>query len=339
MGLRRVLRSLDDRVLPRLAVGLLRVGRHRRHRPVRSGLSSGIALLALVAGLVGAAWVVRDKPSQHRVPERVGVAAGQSVPAYLADSRRRMDQLSRSERTGSGLYALVSLTAYLAPDRLPPVLSGVHTARAYLRVPLATVSTQVTPVDVANLPGDVGTGMDRVALDRQRIASDFDQLAAGSAAPAAAAQHDQYAAEAAAFRIEATAYRQHCSCVFAAVVFGTPAQLRALGARPAVRAVEPAPKVTTLDGTTFTPLLPEQVDTAGPPDDSRLAPSGSGPSGGSGTSGSGPAASSGTPSGPTTSTTPSGGSPSGSGPPSAHPSPTRGRPSGTESPPIGRPQG
>ena len=276
MGLRRALRRLDGRVLPWLSGGRLRVGRHRQRRPYTTGLGLALVVVALVA----TAWAVRDRPTYQVETVRVGVLEGQSVPGYVKASKAALDRL-RTSRASSGkpVYALVSLTAYLGPDRLPPVLSGVRVYRVYARVPLATVATQVTTIDAARLPADVNAGMARLAADRQRIAQDFAGLAARQAGTdqASVRQRTQYQAEADGFQAEATAYGEHCSCVFGAVVRATPTALAALAAHPAIRSVDPAPQVTSLAHVVFSPPLPEQTGTAGPPDDSGLAPSPSTP--------------------------------------------------------------
>lgn len=277
MGLPRALRTLDGRVLGWLSgAGRSRSGRHRKRRPYLTGL--GLAVLTV--GLVATAWTVRDRPADPVETVRVGVLEGQSVPGYLRASRAALDRL-RDSRTAAGrpVYALVSLTAYLGPDRLPPVLAGVRVYRVYARVPLATVATQVTTIDASTLPADVDDGMANLAADRLRIAKDFTGLAAQQTGtdPASVRQRVQYQAEAAGFDEEATAYQQHCSCVFGAVVRATPDVLASLLDRPAVRSVDPAPHVTSLADVLFSPPLPEQTGTAGPPDDSALAPSPSAP--------------------------------------------------------------
>lgn len=272
MGLRRALRRLDGRVLPWLSGGRLRVGRHRQRRPYLTGLGLSLLTVALVA----TAWAVRDRPPDQVETVRVGVLEGQSVPGYVKASKQALDRLRGSRATaGKPVYALVSLTAYLGPDRLPPVLAGVRVHRVYARVPLATVATQVTTIDASRLPADVDAGMARLAADRLRIAQDFTGLAAQQTGTdqTAVRQRAQYQAEAQGFQAEALAYQQHCSCVFGAVVRATPAALAQLAGRPAIRAVDPAPQVTSLAHALFSPPLPEQTGTAGPPDDSALAPS------------------------------------------------------------------
>src|SRR5581483_7768554 len=74
---------------------------------------------------------VRVDPSADDVV-RVGVAEGASIPAYVEVGHAELAGLSGDRE----LYALVSFTAYLPPDRLAPMLSGVRTSSAFLRVPM-----------------------------------------------------------------------------------------------------------------------------------------------------------------------------------------------------------
>jgi hypothetical protein len=74
---------------------------------------------------------------------------------------------------------------------------------------------------------------------------------------------------------EATAYREHCSCVFAAVVRGIPAALDQIAERTEVRVVDPAPEVRALERTEFRPPLPEQRTTV-PVETRSATPSGDG---------------------------------------------------------------
>jgi hypothetical protein len=75
-----------------------------------------------------------------------------------------------------------------------------------------------------------------------------------------------YAGEQQIASVEAVAYRDHCSCVYAAVVRATPAVLQMIAQREEVRSVDPAPAVRRLDRAVFLPPLPEQNGQAGPPD-------------------------------------------------------------------------
>ncbi|MDQ3761580.1 MAG: hypothetical protein M3460_07730, partial [Actinomycetota bacterium] len=72
---------------------------------------------------------------------------------------------------------------------------------------------------------------------------------------------------------EAAQLRTGCACVAALLILGDSEALRAVAARPGVRSVHAAVPNTPLQGIAISPLLPEQVDTAGPvPDDGPVPP-------------------------------------------------------------------
>lgn len=292
MGLRRGLRDLDRRLIPPLAAafGWLSGGAKRR--------LLGTAVLVVAALAVAGALAVRDRPVEPEpATTRVGLAAGEPVSSYVADSRGDLSRLARSGDPDRPVYALVSLSAYLSPARLRPVLAGVRAERAYTRVPLPGYPAPVAAVEARRVPADVVAGMDRLAADRNRISTDFGRLAA-SPGP----QRGQYRSEQRVYRAQAEAYAGHCSCVFAALVSGRPGALTRLAARPGVRAVEPARAGTRLDRLVVAPLLPEQSgdDPSTPPSPSPV-PSGSAP---------GPADPSPSPSGSTPASVPTSPSPS-----------------------------
>jgi hypothetical protein len=253
----RALRSLDRRIVPVLG-GFLRVGRHRRRRPV----FGGVVLACSLALVAAAAWLVSGAPDRpHQAKVQVGVADGQSVPAYVQRARRNLADLATSAPPATPVYALVSFTGYLPPSRLAGLLTGVEPQRVYARVPRAGAAGSVAELPVHDVPGDVDSGMAQLATDRQRIATDFGRLARA----ADGAARTQYQREQHTYQVEATGYQQRCACVFAAVVRGTPGALRAVADRSAVRAVDPAQQVKSLSGAVFTPPLPEQTGAAVPP--------------------------------------------------------------------------
>ncbi|MFD0593579.1 hypothetical protein ACFQZ4_14505 [Catellatospora coxensis] len=158
-------------------------------------------------------------------------------------------------------YALVSLKAYLAPERLTPVLGGVSVVEVYARVPLAKTQTASVRIPAFKIPEDVVAGMKQVAVRKDADAADFQGLA-GKLTTADAEEErlrDTYLGGSAVAEAEAEAYRTGCTCVYAAVVRATPAALDQIASRPEVRAVDPAPEVRRLDRAVFLPPLPEQV--------------------------------------------------------------------------------
>jgi hypothetical protein len=251
-----------DRMLPPLHRGLSRIGMS----PARLRTLTGLALASAAALLLTAVWMA-DRGPEVEDPAgdmvRVGVVEGQSVAGYLRSSRGELAALLPSSGTpvAGETWALVSLTDYLAPDRLQAVLEGVPVAQVYARAPLAGVRTQVVKVPVYRMPQDVVAGMLNAALARDQEQADYLKLGAelhgdGVNEIRLRRAYDTAARTAAS---EAAAYRAHCACVFAAVVRAAPAVLEGLADRPEVRAVDPAPEVRSLDRTEFRPVLPEQT--------------------------------------------------------------------------------
>jgi hypothetical protein len=228
-------------VVSRLRRGVCRLG------PL--GLS---ALVLVVAVAAVAAWRVGRQPAAGggagSSVTRVGVEPGGSIPAYTDAARARLGALSD---VGDS-YALVSLRDYRDPAGLVPVFAGVETAAVYARVPLAGQQPQIVRIPANRLPQDVTAGMDEVARRKDHEAAGYADDSVGRSLRELA-------------RAEATAYRQHCPCVYAAVVRGSRATLATLAQRDAVRVVDPAPDVTRLDRAVWLPPLPEQSDQARPP--------------------------------------------------------------------------
>lgn len=271
-----VLRRLDERLLPPLARALARLGRG----PTRVRLLTGAALMSATAVLMAAAWAADQRPvGDPTVGDvvRVGVADGQSIPRYVESSRTELTRLLSAPPTaypGGETYALVTLSAYLTPDRLTPVLGGVSVLAIYSRVPLPGTQTSIERIAAHRIPDDVIAGMERVAGDKEREAADYRDRNArltgsGERERALRVVYDSGARIAAA---EATAYHSRCACVYAAVVRAAPAALDQIAKHREVRAVDPAPEVRRLDRAVFLPPLPEQRGVVRPPADAALYP-------------------------------------------------------------------
>jgi hypothetical protein len=204
-----------------------------------------MAALLLAVAVAGVAVWRLDRPRPATLPAggdvvRVGVAQGASIPAYVDGSRAELAALP----SGSETYALVTMREYLAPERLAPVFAGVTLSAVYARVPLPGRQTEIVRIPAYRVPVDVIRGMDKVADRKDGYARSGDALA----------------------RAEATGYREHCACVYAAVIRATPGALTLVAKRDEVRVVDAAPEVRTLDRAVFLPPLPEQSEQARPPD-------------------------------------------------------------------------
>lgn len=264
VGAGRLLRELDQRLLPPLARGL-------------DGLAGGgvrVRLLAVVAlgttavVLVVAVWVAARQPVTASEPGSVvtiGLVDGQTIPGYVESSRTELTRLLAQPPGGGApadTYALVALKAYLAPGRLTPVLAGVSIAEVLARVPLTGQQTEITQIPVSQGSADVTAGMVRVAQSKEAEASNYQGLSAKLTGSGGQERQlrEMYDSRVQSALAEATAYRSHCSCLYAAVVRGAPTALARIADRPEVRAVDPAPEVHQLDRAVFLPPLPEQAD-------------------------------------------------------------------------------
>jgi hypothetical protein len=241
---------------------LARLGRGARRLPRFTAVS---ALLAVSVTFIAIYATRRDGGTGDLSlgdVVRVGAPQGTSIPAYVQAGR---DELAALTGTGE-VYALVSFAAYLGPDQLGPVLSGVRVSSAFVRVPMPNAQTEIVRLGVQRLPDDVTAGMDATAERKEREAADYRKLLE-KATDRPEDVRQVYASGAKVASAEAEAYRRHCSCVYAAVVHAAPAELRALAERTEVRVVDPAAEVRRLDRTVFLPPLPEQVDRVVPPPD------------------------------------------------------------------------
>ena len=213
----------------------------------------GLSALVLVAAVAGvAAWQVSRRPAAGggagSSVVRVGVSQGESIPSYLVAAATELGTVPDN----TDMYALVSLRDYHEPDGLAEILAGVAITAVYARVPLAGQQPQIVQIPANRLPQDVTAGMDEVARRKDHEAAGYADDSVGRSLRELA-------------RAEATAYRQHCACVYAAVVRGRRAALATLARRDAVRVVDPAPDVTRLDRAVWLPPLPEQSEQATPP--------------------------------------------------------------------------
>ena len=251
------LQQLDQRLLPPAGDVLARIFRGAQRL---RAFTAVVAVLAVTATLL----VVHRSDRAGSDPSlgdvlRVGVPEGASIPAYVQAGRDELAALSGD----APVYALVAFTAYLAPERLTPVLAEASVSSVFARVPLPRTQTELIRLGAYNLPGDVETAMDETAQRKTEEAQHYrDLLARVDDIPDD--NRRLYLAGAIVADQEATAYREHCSCVYAAVVYGPPAALRAVAARPETRVVDPVTELHRLDRTVFMPPLPDQDTIAEP---------------------------------------------------------------------------
>lgn len=267
------LHRLDQRLLPPIGNVLARLVRGAQRLRVFAAVVGVIAVAATLLAVHRSDAVRGDDPSLGDVL-RVGVAEGASIPAYVQAGRDELAALPGD----APVWALVSFTAYLAPDRLAPVLADAPVSSVFARVPLPRTQTELARLTVRRLPDDVVAAMDVTAGRKTEEARHYRDLLA-RADGARSDLRDVYLSGATVADQEAAAYREHCSCVYAAVVHAAPAALRAVAARPETRVVDPITDLRRLDRTVFLPPLPEQTTVAAPVGEWPPAPSASsGPS-------------------------------------------------------------
>lgn len=176
----------------------------------------------------------------------VGPAPGTAVGGYAAERRAHLTDIE-GRRT-----AVVSFREYLDTDAVDDLVDGLARVRAVL----------------VALPGDEPRlGRSVEPLRRTALAEAESQLEEiGSLAPTV--EDEEFAAF---YRSELIRYRQvvasadRADIVFAVVVSGRAADLRALASRSVVRLVDVVEREVPLDASSVTGLRPEEVVTAGEP--------------------------------------------------------------------------
>lgn len=195
-----------------------------------------------------------DAPLPVAGVARLGPEAGEPVAGYL----RRAEASLPAAQPGP-VWALVQLEGYLKPGPAAELTRGVRLSRVVFRVPLPRVQTALITRD---LPG------------QQPVAELTEVLRSAAQGRAAVASREVPGSRPAAVAAaEAEQLQGGCACVVAMLVRGDGEALQVVAARPGVRAVHAATLDTPLRDLAISPLLPEQVDTAGPvPDDGTVPP-------------------------------------------------------------------
>lgn len=229
------------------------------------GSIAALALLGLTAAaLAGTRHALRNQAPPASVTT-VGAVQGTAIAAYASSAHAEVTALAG--KSDEPVYALVSLIGYGTPAQIAAVANGITVSKAFIRVPLVGVQTEIGAVDVTVLPDDLAAKMRSTAEREERDAADADRqamlLTGGSAREKQLREFYQQSAR--VLRAEAQNLRGLCSCVYALVVRGTPQQLAALATRQGVRIVDPAPEIASTDDVVFLPVLPEQTTTVQPP--------------------------------------------------------------------------
>ena len=168
-----LLRQLDQRLLPPLTRAVARLGDRSGGPACSAGPRCSPRRRC---------WAPPSGPSTTRpvgdrtVGEvtRVGVVDGDSVPGYLRSAAADLAALPASApATEGGTYALVTLDAYLPPQRLATVLGDVGVSTVFGRVPLPGRQTEIVKIPALRVPDDVVAGMGEVADRKETEAADY----------------------------------------------------------------------------------------------------------------------------------------------------------------------
>jgi hypothetical protein len=181
-------------------------------------------------------------PRQAQATPTVTIGPGvhDPVAVYLGASRQNLAALTAAA-PGADLYAVVSLSAAVTPDRLLDVLGTYRTVQVFFTAGLggeaeqAVVRDPVTDVRAA-FASAAGQADARAAADRRAgdaKADERDGRAAGE-------------------------LRAGCACLFGGVVRAPAGRLSQLATDPRVRVVDPAPPGAGPPGVTFIPLSPDR---------------------------------------------------------------------------------
>ncbi|MGW6374910.1 hypothetical protein ACWFRB_02440 [Rhodococcus sp. NPDC055112] len=213
----------------------------------RAGAVVAVCCVLALAVLVVVLGLANPPRPTSIATDRLGPDGGEAVTGYLD---RAADSVGGSDTEQH--WALVSLGPEATVDQAYLLADGVRISQVLFRVPVERVQTPLIVVDVP---------ADEAAVRRS-------PLVAAGRLQGSAGEWDRQA------RIDAVSagrLADGCACVVGMTVRGDLAQLRALAARPAVRAVEALPADAEYGRFAVTPLLPEHVDVVLPgPDDGEV---------------------------------------------------------------------
>ncbi|MFD4181922.1 hypothetical protein [Rhodococcus sp. NPDC058514] len=211
----------------------------------RAVAAAGCALALAV--LVVTLGVVNPPRPTSIVTDRLGPDGGEEVADYLVRAGESVRGSDTDKR-----WALVTLGGEVTADEAYVLADGVRISGMLFRVPLDRVQTQLIGVDVPSNEEAVRRSPGVAAGRLQGSAGEWDRQARIDA-------------------VSAGRLATGCACVVGMTVRGDLAQLRALAARPGVRAVEALPADAVHGRFAVTPLLPEHTDVVRPgPDDGEV---------------------------------------------------------------------
>jgi hypothetical protein len=258
-----MLHRVDQRVLPPIGRALGRLSRGARRLRVvmvtASVLSVAIVLLTVYAATRSPSTPERGAARQVRI----GVTAGDSIPAYIRTAQAHLHSQVEVQAS-TGIFALVSFSGYVGPDDVAALVAGAQLVHVFTHVPLTGKTTEIFDFPAHRPPADITNAMYSQARTKAQAASNNTDIAAATPTDTDEGRRlrADLSAAAAIDTAEANAYGALCECVYATVVFATPAQLAIVATRPGVRVVDPAPDVKELQSAIFAPPRPEEAAVA-----------------------------------------------------------------------------
>src|SRR5262249_25609962 len=101
----------------------------------------------------------------------VGVAPDVPIPSYLADRKKKLQQLAAGPSALADRYALVAFYHYLTPDQVTNLLSTVQVTEVFLRAQLPDGSRpDIVPTAVGAAPNDIRAAMlTQATTDRNQV--------------------------------------------------------------------------------------------------------------------------------------------------------------------------
>jgi hypothetical protein len=189
-------------------------------------------------------------------PSALGPDIGDSIDAYIAESRKRA--VLASQGSPDGVYtAFVSFSKYLTPQQARVTLGELEVRKVVLHAQLPTAD--VLPVSVDDMVRDVKKITADVVRRKTQDAQEFTKLARSIQPKSKEEKQFQtfYLAAAKQATLEGMVYRGSCACVIGALVRGPARELAALPAIAGIRAVEVGSRDED-DALLLRPLAPEQ---------------------------------------------------------------------------------
>jgi hypothetical protein len=246
------------------------VGEGARTQPALAGSAAAVLVAGIVLAVAGGPGGPKDDNGSASGPPPVspvpvvgttlGPPPGMSVTSYrvrAAADLRHYGDIARGRPT----FAVVDLGSYVTPATAERMFNGLKVERAYVRVPVSGLPTQVHAIPLQDTFASLTPGMLASGRLAAATARTFEVLVTqmSPSTPRAKELKARYAVQEHASAAEGQRLQTPgtCACVFSVVVRGNPAQLAALAGAKGVRVVDPAPPTATLDVLTIFPLEPD----------------------------------------------------------------------------------